>query len=96
MMMRALPDLMRARKDLKVVMVGGDGVSYGAAPRQGGNWREVMLREVGEKLTRPGGFPGRGRLLYLPRNVSPLRRHIYLTYPFVASWSCARLSRGCP
>ncbi len=30
-MMRALPDLMRARKDLKVVMIGGDGISYGAA-----------------------------------------------------------------
>ena len=28
-MMRALPHLLRARKDVKVVMVGGDGVSYG-------------------------------------------------------------------
>ena len=33
-MMRALPHLLRARKDVRVVMVGGDGVSYGAPPAE--------------------------------------------------------------
>jgi hypothetical protein len=61
-MMRALPALMRARKDIKVVLVGGDGVSYGSGPRQGGNWREFMLAEVGKEIDRdrvvsPAAFP---------------------------------------
>jgi glycosyltransferase involved in cell wall biosynthesis len=36
LMMRAIPHLLRARRDIKVVMVGGDGVSYGNPPAQGG------------------------------------------------------------
>ena len=31
-MMRALPHLLSARPDVKVVLVGGDDVSYGARP----------------------------------------------------------------
>jgi len=31
--MRALPQLLRRRKRAQVVIVGGDGVSYGAPPR---------------------------------------------------------------
>jgi glycosyltransferase involved in cell wall biosynthesis len=97
-MMRALPDLMRARKDLKVVMVGGDGISYGAKPAQGGTWREVMLQEVGKDIDPDRVvFPGR-----VPYDVylSALRRsdaHVYMTYPFVASWSLREaMAIGCP
>jgi glycosyltransferase involved in cell wall biosynthesis len=96
-MMRALPHLMRARKDVKVVMVGGDGISYGGAPRQGGNWRDVMLREVGEDIDRERVvFPGR---VDYATYLAMLRRsdaHVYLTYPFVASWSLREaLAIGC-
>jgi len=35
LMMRTLPHLLRERKDVKVIMVGGDGISYGTPPRQG-------------------------------------------------------------
>jgi glycosyltransferase involved in cell wall biosynthesis len=96
-MMRALPDLMRERKDIKVVMIGGDGISYGAAPHKG-NWREVMLAEIGKDIDMDRVvFPGR-----VPYDVylSALRRsdaHVYLTYPFVASWSLREaLAVGCP
>ncbi|HVY15712.1 MAG TPA: glycosyltransferase [Rhodopila sp.] len=97
-MMRALPALMRARKDLKVIMIGGDGVSYGAAPPQGGTWREVMLKEVGADIDLDRVvFPGR---VAYDVYVSALRRsdaHVYLTYPFVASWSLREaLAMGCP
>jgi glycosyltransferase involved in cell wall biosynthesis len=97
-MMRTLPALMRAHKNLKVIMVGGDGVSYGAAPRGGGNWREAMLAEVGKDIDMDRVvFPGRVPYsLYL----AALRRsdaHVYLTYPFVASWSLREaLAIGCP
>jgi glycosyltransferase involved in cell wall biosynthesis len=97
-MMRALPDLMGARKDLKVVMIGGDGISYGSAPHQGGNWREVMLAEVGKHID-PARVIFPGRVPY-STYLAALRRsdaHVYLTYPFVASWSLREaMAVGCP
>ena len=97
-LMRALPELMRARKDVKVVMVGGDGISYGCAPQQGGTWRDVMLAEVGmtidiDRIAFPGRVPYDTYLAMLRRSDA----HIYLTYPFVASWSLREaLAIGCP
>lgn len=96
-MMRTLPHLMRARKDVKVVMVGSDGVSYGVMPPQGGTWRDLMMKEVGDTIDRSRVvFPGRVQYeLYL----SLLKRsdaHVYMTYPFVASWSLREsLAMGC-
>ncbi len=97
-MMRALPRLLKTRKDVKVVMVGGDGVSYGSAPRQGGTWRELMLKELGDDIDMDRVvFPGR---IGYDAYVAMLRRsdaHVYLTYPFVASWSLREaLAVGCP
>jgi glycosyltransferase involved in cell wall biosynthesis len=95
-MMRALPHLLRARKDLRVVMVGGDGVSYGNMPADG-TWRQVMLREVGKELdfnrvVFPGRLDYRSYLALLQRSDA----HVYLTYPFVASWSLREsLAIGC-
>jgi glycosyltransferase involved in cell wall biosynthesis len=97
-MMRALPGLMRARKDIKVVMVGGDGISYGAAPHQGGTWRGAMMAEVGKhidmnRVVFPGRIPYSTYLTALRRSDA----HVYLTYPFVASWSLREaLAMGCP
>ena len=97
-MMRALPSLMQARKDVKVVMVGGDGISYGSPPRQGGTWREVMMQELEGKID-PDRVVFPGRVDY-NTYVALLRRsdaHVYLTYPFVASWSLREaLAIGCP
>ncbi len=97
-MMRALPDLMRARKDIKVIMVGGDGISYGTAPHRGGTWREAMLAEVGKdidlnRVVFPGRIPYSTYLAALRRSDA----HVYLTYPFVASWSLREaMAMGCP
>jgi glycosyltransferase involved in cell wall biosynthesis len=95
-MMRALPHLLRGRKDLRVVLVGGDGISYGNAPPEGA-WRQVMLKEVGDQLDFSRiVFPGR---LDYATYLSLLQRsdaHVYLTYPFVASWSLREaLAIGC-
>ena len=48
-MMRAVPHLLRARKDIRVVMVGGDGISYGMPPAEG-TWRQKMLAELGDGI----------------------------------------------
>ncbi len=95
-MMRALPYLQRARKDVVAVLVGGDGVSYGSPPARE-TWRQVMLAELGDKLDASRVvFPGR---LDYTRYIQLLQRsdaHVYLTYPFVASWSLREaLAVGC-
>ena len=96
-MMRALPHLHRARKDLKVVMVGSDGVSYGIMPIEGGTWRERMMKEVGDQID-PARVAFPGRIAYQDY-LSMMQRsdaHVYLTYPFVASWSLREsLAIGC-
>jgi glycosyltransferase involved in cell wall biosynthesis len=96
-MMRALPGLLKGRKNLKVVMVGNDGVSYGAHPPEGKTWREHFMREVGERIDPARvAFPGR---IDYATYLAMLRRsdaHVYLTYPFVASWSLREaLASGC-
>lgn len=84
--MRALPAILKARPDAKVVVVGGDEVSYGGKPKDGGTWREVMLAEIGplpERVYFTGRLPYSDYLSLL--QVSSV--HLYLTYPFVLSWS---------
>jgi glycosyltransferase involved in cell wall biosynthesis len=85
--MRALPGLFQRRPDARVVIVGGDEAGYGAAPPSG-TWRERFLDEVRERIDlRRVHFVGKlpyNALLDLFR-IS--RCHVYLTYPFVLSWS---------
>ena len=95
-MMRTIPQLLRARKDIRIVLVGGDGISYGAPPAKG-NWREALLAELGDKIDPERvWFPGR---IEYKTYVSMLQRsdaHVYLSYPFVASWSLREsLAAGC-
>ncbi len=96
LMMRAVPHLLRARKDIRVVIVGGDGISYGTPPAEG-TWRQKMLNELGDSIDPERVvFPGR---IEYPAYVAMLQRsdaHVYLTYPFVASWSLREaLAAGC-
>jgi glycosyltransferase involved in cell wall biosynthesis len=95
-MMRALPHLLKARKDIRVIMVGGDGISYGMPPAQG-TWRQRMLAELGDSID-PGRVLFPGRIDY-KTYIAMLQRsdaHVYLSYPFVASWSLREaLASGC-
>lgn len=93
--MRALPTLLDARPNARVLIVGGDEVSYGSAPAGAANWREKMLAEVAidpERVSFLGYLP-------YPRFVELLRVssvHVYLTYPFVLSWSMLEaMALGC-
>jgi glycosyltransferase involved in cell wall biosynthesis len=93
--MRALPKLLDLRPDAQVVIVGGDKVSYGSKPVDGRTWRETMLGEVSFDATRVHFIP---RLSYA-RYLALLRissAHVYLTYPFVLSWSFMEaMAAGC-
>jgi len=95
-MMRALPDILAARPDVRVVMVGGDGVSYGAKPSQG-TWRKRMMAELGARIDPDRvAFPGRVDYATHVRLLQRSNAHVYLSYPFVASWSLREaLACGC-
>ena len=93
--MRALPELLKAHPDCQVVVVGGDEVSYGDRPDGASNWREKMLRENSIDLDRVHFL---GKVNYdLYRCVLQVSAvHVYLTYPFVLSWSALEaMACGC-
>ncbi|MFA5632986.1 MAG: glycosyltransferase [Porticoccaceae bacterium] len=86
--MRALPRLQKARPNAWFLIVGGDEASYVKGHASGRPWREVLLEEVGDQLDM-------SRILFLGKvpyqtlldlfSISSL--HIYMTIPFVLSWS---------
>lgn len=86
--MRALPEVLAARPNAHVVLVGDEGQSYGPAPKQGASWKQIYLDEVAGRID-PGRVHFLGRVPY-PVFLTLLqvsRVHAYLTYPFVLSWS---------
>ena len=94
--MRSLPRILQARPDVRVILVGGDGVSYGAR-LAGSTWREHMLREVGNSLDLSRvHFVGKLDYASYSDLLKRSDTHIYMTYPFVASWSLREaMATGC-
>lgn len=96
-LMRALPRILAERRDAVVSIVGGDEISYGAAPAKG-TWRSVLLDEVGDRLDLSrvhflGRIPYDDHVRLLQRSDA----HVYFSYPFVASWSLREaLAIGAP
>jgi glycosyltransferase involved in cell wall biosynthesis len=86
--MRTLPELLRRRPNAIVVIVGGDDVSYGHRLPQGQRYREHYLKEVGLKLDEERvRFVGRVPYEVYINLMQISSAHVYLTYPFVLSWS---------
>ena len=89
--MRALPRLLKERPNAHILIVGGDETSYGARPPKGQTWKQIFIDEVRGQIPTPNWQRVHflGRIPY-DRFVSLLqvsRVHVYLTYPFVLSWS---------
>ena len=86
--MRALPQVLAARPGARVVIVGGDELSYGSKPKGGGSWKELILNEVRGRLDLSRvHFTGKLPYDRLVDLIHVSRVHAYLTYPFVLSWS---------
>jgi glycosyltransferase involved in cell wall biosynthesis len=84
--MRALEKLQQQHKTVQALIVGGDDVSYGKRPKDAKNWREKMLREVKLDATRTHFLGKLPRAQYI-KVLQVSAAHVYLTYPFVLSWS---------
>lgn len=89
--MRALPRLLKERPKAKVLIVGGDEVSYGARPAKGQSWKQIFIDEVRGKIPTPNWervhFLGKIPYSQFVALLQLTRVHVYLTYPFVLSWS---------
>lgn len=84
-MMAALSALQQTRPNLHAIIVGDDRVAYGA--KTGQSWKDRMLAELPFDAARLH-FQG---LVSKRRMIDVIRAgdvHLYLTAPFVLSWSC--------
>lgn len=93
--MRAIPHIQAECPNAQIVIVGGDEVSYGRAPVRYANWRRRMESEVSFNNST---VHFTGKLPYQAyREVLQLSKaHVYLTYPFVLSWSMLEvMMSGC-
>jgi glycosyltransferase involved in cell wall biosynthesis len=94
-MMRAIPEILARRPAAQIVIAGSDGVAYGRDAAGGRSWREQMLEEVAFDRGRVhfvGKLPYDAYLSLLQISSA----HVYLTVPFVLSWSVMEaMAAGC-
>lgn len=86
--MRALPEILDARPNARVLVIGGNEVSYGAKSKKPGGLRGEMEAELGERVDWSRvHFLGQVPYEQYQKIIQISRCHIYLTMPFVMSWS---------
>lgn len=95
--MRSLPRILTARPNARVIIVGGDDVSYGARLPNGETFRKKMLAELAGSLDLSRvHFLGKIPYPAFIKVLQVSRVHVYLTFPFVLSWSMLEaMSAGC-
>lgn len=94
-LMKAIALIAKQRPNCHFIIVGGDGVSYGAAPKNASCWREQLLKEVDIDTSRVH-FLGRVPYDQYRKILQVSSVHFYLTYPFVLSWSMLEaMATGC-
>jgi glycosyltransferase involved in cell wall biosynthesis len=98
--MRALREILRRRPRARVLIVGGSDEGYGKPPADGTSWRQRLVREVRPSIPDAdwqrvhflGSLPYAQYLAVLQLSAV----HVYLSYPFVLSWSLLEaMSAGC-
>jgi glycosyltransferase involved in cell wall biosynthesis len=95
--MRALPEILRRRPQARIIIVGSESKPYGAGAPPGLTWKQKYLGEVKDRIDLErvyfvGNVPYNAFIALLQLSTV----HVYLTYPFVLSWSALEaMSTGC-
>jgi glycosyltransferase involved in cell wall biosynthesis len=96
--LRALPAILESRPSAHVLIVGSeDERLYGKWPPEEATWKDIFVREVRDRID-PARVHWLGLLDRPALNnfFGVSRVHVYLTYPFVLSWSMLEaMSAGC-
>lgn len=96
--LQALMEILPARPNAHVLIVGADtGAGYGDAAPAGQSWKQYLLGKWGDLIdaSRVHWLGRIERKKYLDV-LAVSRVHVYLTYPFVLSWSLLEaMSAGC-
>lgn len=86
--MRALPQILAARPKARALIIGGNDVSYGVRAGEKGGFRARMARELGDRIDWSRvHFLGKVPYNVFVATLQLSRCHIYMTMPFVLSWS---------
>jgi glycosyltransferase involved in cell wall biosynthesis len=88
MFMRALPKILGARPNARAIVIGGNNVSYGRELSEGHTYRGMLESEIGDQIDWSRvHFLGQVPYDVYLTVIQMSRCHIYLTVPFVPSWS---------
>ena len=102
--MRSLAKILSTESDLVVLIIGGDGVSYGFEPEEkkygAKTWKDIFVNEVKNQISEEQWsrvyFLGNVEYKHYLSILQISTVHVYLTYPFVLSWSLLEaMSVGC-
>jgi glycosyltransferase involved in cell wall biosynthesis len=95
--MRSLPAILERRPQAQVVIVGGDETSYGPSPANGVSYRQALLQELGDSIDLSRvHFLGKVPYTTFLTVLQISSAHVYLTFPFVLSWSMLEaMACGC-
>ncbi len=88
---RSLPEILSHRPNCHVLILGKLPPTYGPSPKTNSSWRDVYFEEIKNELTLDmiSRVHFLGTLSYA-NYIQVLQissAHVYLTYPFVLSWS---------
>lgn len=87
--LKAMVEIQKRHPTAQIVLVGGDQVSYGRPAPTGTTWKQLYLEKNGKDLDMSRvHFVGKLPYTHYKALIQVSAAHVYLTYPFVLSWSC--------